>query len=345
MAAIRIKFVGRGGIDGNSSIWSRQIAGGRSIGNVEFNFDRHTHSYDWFVVYDDLPRLNADHHAYHVEKLACPAENTLLITSEPSSVRRYPRLFLDQFNFIVSSQEPQFIRHSGHILTQCGLRWYYGIGGEKLITLDQMMAQPALNKSMTISTITSSKKQSHTLHARRVQFIEDLIALLPEIERFGHGVRLIADKADALDPYRYHIAIENHIAPHHWTEKLSDAFLACSLPFYIGAPDIFDYFPPDSLIRLSLDDPEGSARTISDVIANREWEKRLPSIMQARRLVMERYGLFQNLTTIINALSSASMPRHHANTFGVIESAHEARMRDPIYSFVERIRNARRFFS
>jgi len=39
------------------------------------------------------------------------------------------------------------------------------------------------------------------------------------------------DKAAALDPYQYHIAIENHVFTHHMTEKLPDAFLGYTLPF------------------------------------------------------------------------------------------------------------------
>lgn len=345
VAAIRVKFVGRGGIDESSLLWSRQIANGRSIDEFEFIFDRHARSYDWFVVYDDLPRCGNDRRDYHVEELRCRPDHTLLITSEPSSVRRYPRLFLDQFNFVLSSQEPQVLQHSGQILAQCGLRWYYGIGGERLITLDQMIAHPPIQKSAAISTITSSKKHRHTLHASRVKFIEQLNELVPELDRFGHGVRLIGDKAEALDPYRYHIAVENHIAPHHWTEKLSDAFLACTLPFYIGAPNVFEYFPKESLIQLSLDDAKGSARIVAEAIANREWENRFPAIMKARQLVIERYGLFQNIATVIRQLSTSIQPVHHSNGLCRIESARDARMRRPVYSFLERISNAKRFMA
>ncbi|MEZ6050382.1 MAG: hypothetical protein R3C02_03185 [Planctomycetaceae bacterium] len=47
--------------------------------------------------------------------------------------------------------------------------------------------------------------------------------------------------------YRYHVAVENHIAEHHWTEKLADAFLGATLPFYFGCPNASDYFLPGEL--------------------------------------------------------------------------------------------------
>ena len=42
---------------------------------------------------------------------------------------------------------------------------------------------------------------------------------LPELDIFGHGVNPMNDKAEALDPYRFHIAVENHVYDHHLTEK------------------------------------------------------------------------------------------------------------------------------
>ena len=35
---------------------------------------------------------------------------------------------------------------------------------------------------------------------------------------YGYGFNEIADKRDALVPYKYHLAIENGV-PHYWTEK------------------------------------------------------------------------------------------------------------------------------
>ena len=47
----------------------------------------------------------------------------------------------------------------------------------------------------------------------------------PEADWYGRGMCAIDEKANALFPYQYHLCIENHLAKHHWTEKLADAFL------------------------------------------------------------------------------------------------------------------------
>jgi len=70
-----------------------------------------------------------------------------------------------------------------------------------------------------------------TLHYKRFYYTQNLQEYLPELDIFGHCVNPMNDKAAALDPYQYHIAIENHVFTHHMTEKLPDAFFGYTLPF------------------------------------------------------------------------------------------------------------------
>ena len=113
------------------------------------------------------------------------------------------------------------------------------------------------------------------MHSHRVRFTQWMQTQLPQLDVFGHGVRYIEDKSDAIDPYRYHIAIENHICQHHWTEKLSDSFLGLSLPFYFGCPNIADYFPEESYIPIEIGKFSESLETIQRAIRDKEYEKRL----------------------------------------------------------------------
>jgi hypothetical protein len=116
---------------------------------------------------------------------------------------------------------------------------------------------------------------------------------------FGHGVNPMHDKAEGLDPYRYHIAIENHIFPHHLTEKLPDAFLGYTLPFYHGCPNASDYFPPESFIPIDINDFDRTVEIIQNALANNEYEDRLPYIIEARKRVLEKYNLFALLNAEI----------------------------------------------
>ena len=101
------------------------------------------------------------------------------------------------------------------------------------------------------------------------------------------------------------MAIENFIGPHHWTEKLADAFLGLALPFYCGCPNATDYFPAESFIPVDLKDPQGGARIIRDAISNNEYEKRLPAIIEARRRVLFEYNLFAVISREIEKLHAS----------------------------------------
>jgi hypothetical protein len=141
--------------------------------------------------------------------------------------------------------------------------------------------------------VYSPKAMRHTLHRRRARFMHWLVAHMPELDAFGRETaRPLDDKADCLRDYRYHVAVENFVGEHHWTEKLADPFLGLALPFYYGCPNAEAYFPADSFIRIDIGDPAGALRIIRSAIANKEYEKRLPALLEARRRVMFEHNLF-----------------------------------------------------
>jgi hypothetical protein len=301
---IRVKFVNRGQTRPDPIQWLRQFPERNPIwGNCEFIFDPTERNYDWFVTENDLPAQPGKKQTSAIEPLACPADHTLFITREPSSVSTYGRPFLNQYRYVLSGQEDWALQHKGKIHAQPALRWYYGDttrdGAKKLRDFDAIVAHPPLNKSKTIGTMCSAKAQKHTLHYQRLKFIEKLTKALPEMDRFGEGFQEIPDKAACLDDYKYHIAIENHVCDHWWTEKLSDSFLGLTLPFYHGAPNAADYFPKDSFIPINIHNFDASIRIIQEAIANNEYEKRIEAIKVARQRCLYEYSTFAVVSQII----------------------------------------------
>jgi hypothetical protein len=284
---IRVKLYG----SYSAQARARQFPGSKPIwGDCEFIFDVDCRDYDWLVIYTDLPSTHS------CEQLACSKQQTLLVTTEPSTIKIYGSDYTAQFGSVLTSQAEWALPHRRRIFSQPALQWFYGVGNNYQLTYDQMMSSPPLAKTKNLSTVCSSKQHRHTLHNRRYRFTQKLKKLIPEMEIFGQGVRPIEDKAEALDDYRYHLTIENFIGPHHWTEKLSDAFLGATLPFYSGCPNAADYFPPESFIPIDINDVDGTAEIIKNAILNNEYEKRLPHILEARRLVLEEYNLFSVLS-------------------------------------------------
>lgn len=291
-------------------------------GNCRFSFDPEDRDYDWLVVYEDLRTANKDGKRGFQEILACSRRHTMLTTSEPSSIKHYGNAYASQFGCVLTSQEQWALPHPDRIFSQAGLIWMYGVGAGHEISFDRMVAHPPAEKTHDLSLVFSPKRMRHTLHHRRFNFMRDLMRLLPEMHVYGRGARPLDDKAEALDPYRYHVAIENYIGPHHWTEKLSDAFLGLTLPFYAGCPNAADYFPAESFIPVDMKDPAGAARIIRQAILDNEYEKRLPAIIEARRRVLFEHNLF---AVISREIEKRHLPDAQTGDHGVIHSRHALR--------------------
>ena len=314
---IRVKFVWTH----DPRQWTRQFPHDTPVwGSCEYTFDPEDRRYDWLVVYNDLPPAHPE------EILSCPRRQTVLVTTEPSSIKSYGRAFTAQFGVVLTSQAEWALPHERRIFSQPGLQWFYGLGRERFRSYDQMAAAPPLDKHKDLSTVCSDKRQRHTLHDKRYRFTQELKARLPALDIYGHGVRAMEDKAEALDDYRYHVAIENYRGIHHWTEKLADVFLGAALPFYCGCPNAGDYFPEESFIPIDIDDVGGAHQVIERAIRDREYEKRLPFILEARRRVLEQYNLFAVLTREVETRTKDS---GHLPTGGLLMSRRLLRKRHP----------------
>lgn len=312
-AKIRIKFLARTHADHNPALWLSLFPGRRpEFGNCVFTFDVDARRYDWLVVYEDLTLLPRQKRSNRSEPLACNKSNTLFITSEPSSVKHYGPAFLAQYGHVMSKQPRHIINHTNQIFQTPPLRWFYGRAlspeSDEYLDYDALSAMPPMSKSRDLSTVCSDKQMNPALKAR-YQFVARLKDILgDEFDWFGRGIRPVKDKAEAMNSFRYHIAIENHVEPGHWTEKIADCFLAYCLPFYHGAPDIANYFPDGSVIPIDINDPGGSAQTILQTIKENVYEKRLPAIIKARDQVLNEYNIMQTISGLVEERHVASLP-------------------------------------
>lgn len=277
----------------------RQLPRGHGLifDNVRLILDQDAGEYDWLIVCHDL----ASSRERTSRAVHCAREHTVFITYEPSSVTVLSDAFLQQFGHVISCHEPRMTAHENvRFAAPPLLRQGY----DSSMDHEQIAAAPAPDKKKTLSTFCSEKSMSHTLHRQRLLFTRKLQAQLPELEVFGPGAgRVMQHKRQGIDPYRYHLVVENSLCPHYWTEKLSDAFLGWSLPFYAGAQNVCNYFPEQSLVQIDICNfPESLAR-IRKAIADNEYERRLPAIREARRRVLEEYNFFRYLAASVQAIA------------------------------------------
>lgn len=250
--------------------------------------------YDWAVVYDDMPRWDAGTIKHETEKLRCPPERTIFVTAEPPSIKIYPTPFTRQFGYVLTTHHKHFLPHRNHRIGHGCLHWIAGY------TMEEVLSMPDYPKTKLLSTVCSAKQQKHTQHYRRYLLTKYISEHLPEMDWYGRGVKELNFKYDALNDYKYHIAVENYLNDYHWTDKISDPILGLCLTFYAGDPKLGDYLPPESFIPIPLDNPPEALRIIREAIANNEYEKRLPAIREARRLIVSKYNMFAQVVDLIH---------------------------------------------
>lgn len=337
---IRVKLLGKTRPGEDSANWLRFFPNREPIwGRCRFIFDRDSRDYDWLVVYDDLPSAAGERRTLWREPLACAPDHTLLITVEPSTIKVYGSEYLRQFRWLLTTQEDWATGfHPGRLFEQPALAWFYGRNSPRG-DYDNLLRHPPLAKTRGVSTVCSDKRQGHTLNAARYAFVMALKARMPELDVFGRGIRPVEDKADALDAYRYHLVIENFSGPHHWTEKLADAFLGCCLPFYHGCTNIEDYFPAESVVAVDLADVAGTAEALRRAEREDLYGQRLAAVLESRRRVLECYGPIPTISRIVEARHDPALgpvegsmveSRHRVNRrrlFGLAHALEKRRLR------------------
>lgn len=267
---------------------------------VRFIHDAGCREYDWLLVYDDMPRHDVGSIAGEVEPLACPAENTVLVTAEPPTIKLYPRCYTRQFGHVLTTHDACYLPHAHYQRGQGCLRWIADY------SIDEVRSEPQFKKTKLISTVCSSKMMKHTQHYNRFRLTSTVAERLPELDWFGWGMKPLPKKYTALSSYKYHLAAENYIHPYHWSDKISDPILGLCLTFYAGDPCLGEILPPESFIPIPINAPEEAVEIITKAIADNEYEKRLPAIREARRLIVSKYNIYSQVATLVHGKSAAT---------------------------------------
>ena len=221
--------------------------------------------------------------------MICGEGNKWLLSWEPpSNYHKFSKKSYHYFDHIISQNK---IEDDKHEQFQGALPWHINKSYSELISLPDNKA----DKQNKVSWITSNQGWMKG-HAIRMRFINYLTKNKFPFTLYGRGFNEIEDKFTGLYPYKYSIAIENSYYNNYWTEKLADCFLSWTMPIYYGAPNIFDYFPKESMIWIDPNQPQKALQTINDAIDNNAWKKNLDAIKISRELILNKYQLFPLIT-------------------------------------------------
>jgi hypothetical protein len=175
----------------------------------------------------------------------------------------------------------------------------------RMVASENQIGQERDRKQSNISVI-SSILDILTGHRLRLRFVEKLLESRPDLRAhtFGRGRDLeLSNKDDGLASYRYSIAIENWSSKSYITEKFTDCILMGAVPLYFGAEDVGQYFPEKSFIWLPIEN-FGKCLEILETLGPEDYLERLPSLIEARKLIESRYCLTEFIKSQVLALAT-----------------------------------------
>lgn len=265
----------------------RQTPGEKGIWDeIQFTLDP-VEECDFLIMLNN--RMRTDIH------VKCPQKNVWAIMQEP-----YEKGFTDWMIEKHDSFAKVFTHHTipnndKYIVSHPAIPWHVNK------TFDELVSIHIPKKTKKLSWIVGDAMDlpGHIKRWSFLKFIQKDDSLI--IDLYGKAINFIEDKWDGLAPYRYSIAIENNSGSDCWTEKIADCFLAWSVPIYYGCTNIGNYFPKESFIEIDIDQPMLSLKKINRVLSEDDWEKRIPALEEARKLVLYRYQLFPHLSKIIHS--------------------------------------------
>lgn len=181
-------------------------------------------------------------YAYLIESEAILPEDYKVFDKNPGLNKEYDKIFTHSSKILNNYSNAIYVPAAGV---------YYGsdYGGGKL---DEELY---LKKNKGIS-IVSSNKEMCELHKIRIG-IARYLKTTGKGDVFGtfdggNPIKI----ADSLTDYRYSFAIENNINEYYYTEKLLNCFASMTVPIYMGAKKIGDFFNTDGMIIISQKDTE-----------------------------------------------------------------------------------------
>lgn len=262
---------------------------------------------------------------------ALPKHRIGFICGEPEDTHPFSPAFLEQFGAVWGPENYKLCVPYFRINYAC--LWYAGIDFSvaprfpilKGHTYFEELSVPS--KDDRISVVATMKSRT-AMHLKRHAFLHELRKRLGDrLVIYGENHHFVKDKAEALLPHKYHVALENTERDFCWTEKLSDPLLCWSLPFYAGVPAETINLPKAAFIPVDIDNPETAARIIEAAVLSGAWEKSVAAISEARNTLLHSENLAYLLVRAAKHLlaQADTMPTETTNL--VIKS--ESMYREP----------------
>ena len=252
--------------------------------NCQFFFNEDIKDYDYVVVFEEL---------YEKIDVSIPMDRVIFVAAEATSIKIYDQKFLDQFGHVITCQKG--IQHRSKYLKSPGHSWFSKKSYDELMNITDVAKTKSLSIVASNKTFTKGHKDRFEFCLRLKEHLGD------KVDLFGRGFNEFDDKWSVIAPYKYSIAIENSIEQDWVTEKLGDCYTSHTFPFYMGAPNVGNYFNSKSYELIDISDFEKSLRTITRIIDNPDhYNNHLAFLTEAKHAYLNKHSVIPMICDFIN---------------------------------------------
>lgn len=227
--------------------------------NVGLPIQFYTHE----AMFGDINKYAKKKYGLLFESEAIRPSDFACVLENPEIMKKFDKVFTFSERILDKYENALFAPASG--------LWY---GTE--INGGELDATRYMRKDKNVSVVASNKQASE-YHKLRVKVAKEAIAsgLADGFGQFCNN--RIEKKAEALERYRYSIVVENDVTDLYFTEKIMDCFASMTIPIYIGARKIGDYFNTDGIIMIKPEEYD-SIESVLRGCSEEDYNSRLNAI-------------------------------------------------------------------
>lgn len=231
-----------------------------------YNYALKTHFYSHSEIFNTAGKPD--------RKFAMMIESRSIATSDYKKVIKNRKYIENEFEAIFTYNDEILATFSNaKFLPFCAS--YYYMNDDKNLTPPHEDEYKTKSKNVSILASNKSLCEMHEVRknlARKCKR-EGLADTFGTFDGGGYAVL-----EDTIRDYRFSFVIENDITDYYFTEKIMNCFAAQTIPIYLGARKIDEFFNPDGIIKISLKDIDNIEKILAQCTPQ-EYERRLPAIL------------------------------------------------------------------
>jgi len=230
-----------------------------SSAGFEFKYSLRPDRVD-FNVYIGDPRLLHRQHG---------KSKSIFLLTEPPEILRYDVERLSQFDLVIGPNFDYLGNLSNlidsHPLLPAFVGFHFPVGTRKFFKRKYPnYIRPTVHnfapKRKSISVIMSDKRFTE-MQRLRLDFVDFMLKYSGlQFELYGHNFVPVSDKFETLSYSKFHLAFENSTHVNYVTEKLHDPIIANNHVFYVGAPNVHDFYSQE---RVTILDPSNFRESLT----------------------------------------------------------------------------------